>query len=293
MADSLSAHDLIASKLWFRLLARLRRADRSLHAGVYQFSHAASAGAVLQQLREGRGSSIKLTIPEGLSLVQTADLVRQRLGIPPDSFLDAARDTALADSLGFEAPTMEGLLQPDTYFVPRFISAPALIRLMALEFRQRWDSTSTGTLDSLHLTPLQAITLASIVEGEARVDGERDTVAAVYLNRLRIGMPLQADPTVQYAIEQSTGHRKPRLFDKDYLTPSPYNTYLNPGLPPGPVNAPSRASIEAVLHPAHVSYLYFVAQPDGHQLFARSYAEHLRNVARVRREARQAQGGGR
>jgi UPF0755 protein len=116
------------------------------------------------------------------------------------------------------------------------------------------------------------------------VDEERETIAGVYRNRLRIGMALQADPTVQYAIALATGKRKPRLYEKDYQFPSPYNTYLHPGLPPGPVNSPGRRSLEASLYPAPVPYLYFVAGPDGRHLFARTYAEHLRNIAKVRRQ---------
>jgi UPF0755 protein len=151
-------------------------------------------------------------------------------------------------------------------------------------FRASWDSSWTRRLDTLGMSQLEVLTLASIVEGEARVDSERETIAGVYRNRLRLGMPLQADPTVQYAIELATGHRKPRLYEKDYAFPSPYNTYLNPGLPPGPVDSPSRRSIEAALYPAKVPYLYFVASPDGHHSFSQSYEEHLQNVRRARRE---------
>jgi UPF0755 protein len=126
------------------------------------------------------------------------------------------------------------------------------------------------------------------VEGEARVDEEREVIAGVYHNRLRIGMALQADPTVQYAIMLETGNRKPRLFTKDYRFPSPYNTYLYPGLPPGPVNSPGRRSIEASLYPAKVPFLYFVAMPDGRHRFSATYDEHLRNVAESRRAFRGA-----
>jgi UPF0755 protein len=117
------------------------------------------------------------------------------------------------------------------------------------------------------------------------VDEERPIIAGVYLNRLRIGMPLQADPTVQYAIQQNSGVRKPRLVYADYRIKSPYNTYLVRGLPPGPVGAPSRASIQAVLEPANVPFLYFVASPDGRHKFSRTYSEHLRAVASSRRES--------
>jgi UPF0755 protein len=170
------------------------------------------------------------------------------------------------------------------------IPARELVREMARHFRRGWDPAWDTRAAGQGLTRDELVTLASIVEGEARVPEDRPLVAAVYRNRLRLGMPLQADPTVQYAIEQATGQRKPRLLERDYRTPSPYNTYLIPGLPPGPVGAPGRASIEAVLDPAPVPYLFFVAGPDGKHIFTRSYPEHLRAVARVRqleREARQ------
>jgi UPF0755 protein len=133
------------------------------------------------------------------------------------------------------------------------------------------------------MTRNQLLALASIVEGEAKHDDERATIAGVYTNRLRRGMLLQADPTVQYAIEQATGERKTRLFFKDYEFPSPYNTYIHAGLPPGPVNSPGVKSIEAALYPAAVPFLYFVALPDGHHRFSRSLEEHTRAIGEIRR----------
>jgi UPF0755 protein len=130
------------------------------------------------------------------------------------------------------------------------------------------------------------LALASIVEGEARHDEDRPIIAGVYMNRLRRGMPLQADPTVQYAIQLKTGERKPRLFFKDYEFPSPYNTYLHQGLPPGPVNSPGLRSIAAALYPADVPYLYFVAGPDGRHVFSRTIREHNAAVARIQAEQR-------
>jgi UPF0755 protein len=159
---------------------------------------------------------------------------------------------------------------------------------MALVFQQSWDSGWDARAKTVGLDRRELVTMASIVEGEARVDQDRPLIAAVYLNRLRRGMPLQADPTVQYAIQLATGERKTRLFERDYLFPSPFNTYLRPGLPPSPVGAPSVKSIEAVLAPAPVDYLYFVAGLDGKHVFSRTYSEHLRTVARIRAAERQA-----
>lgn len=292
VADSLAAHGVVRNRLWFKIVARVKGVDRTTKAGVYELARDAPIGDVLQALAEGRTASARLTIPEGLTIPEVAAIVAERVGIPADSFIAAARDSGLARELGVRGSSLEGFLRPETYAVPLGSSAGDVVRMMVESFNAEWRPEWTARLDTLGMRRIELLTLASIVEGEARADDERETIAGVYRNRLRIGMPLQADPTVQYAILLATGRRKPRLYEKDYLFPSPYNTYLHPGLPPGPVNSPSRRSIEAALYPAQVPYLYFVAGPDGRHAFSRTYAEHLRNVARVRRLERQLQGAG-
>lgn len=283
LTDSLTAHGIIGSRRWFTLLARIRGVDRSVQAGTYEFAPGLSAGEVLDILSEGRAAAQRFTVPEGLTLHEVAALAGERLGIPADSVVAAARDSAVARQLlGFPARSLEGFLRPETYTLPIGIDARGLVRVMVENFRKEWKPEWTARLDTLRMSQLELVTFASIVEGEARVDGERETIAGVYHNRLRIGMPLQADPTIQYAIALATGRRKPRLFEKDYQFPSPYNTYLNRGLPPGPVNSPGRRSLEASLYPAAVPYLYFVAGAEGRHVFSRTYAEHLRAIARVR-----------
>ena len=283
LTDSLTAHGVIGSRQWFKLLARVRGVDRSVQAGIYEFGPKMSAGHVLDILAHGKGATQRLTVPEGLTIEDVAALAQEKLGIPADSFVAAARDSALArELLGFPARSLEGFLRPETYTLPLILDGRALVRVMAEAFRKEWKPEWTARLDSLDMTQLQLVTFASIVEGEARVDEERETIAGVYHNRLRIGMALQADPTVQYAIALKTGKRKPRLYEKDYQVPSPYNTYLNPGLPPGPVSSPSLRSIEASLHPAKVPYLYFVAGGEGRHVFSKTYNEHLRAIARLR-----------
>ena len=283
LTDSLTAHGVIGSPRWFRLLARVRGVDRSVQAGVYEFGPGLSAWEVLDILSRGKAAAQRFTVPEGLTVEELAVLAAQRLGIPADSLRAAAADTAAArEILGLQVRSFEGFLRPETYTLPIGVGARELVRVMAEGFRKQWKPEWAAQLDSLKMSRLELVTFASIVEGEARVDDERETIAGVYHNRLRIGMPLQADPTVQYAIALKTGKRKPRLFEKDYQFPSPYNTYLNRGLPPGPVNSPSLRSIEASLYPARVPYLYFVAGAEGRHVFSRTYAEHLRAIARVR-----------
>jgi UPF0755 protein len=284
VTDTLAAHGVVRSRRGFKLLARMRGVDRSVQAGVYEFPPGTSAWKVLDVLARGAAVSRKFTVPEGLTIPEVAALAAQRLDLPEDRVLAAANDAGAASAfLGYPVRSFEGFLRPETYMLPLETPAPELVRIMADAFKAGWEPAWTHQLDSLHMTQLQLVTLASIVEGEARADDERETIAGVYHNRLRIGMALQADPTVQYAIALATGKRKPRLYEKDYQFRSPYNTYLHPGLPPGPVNSPSRRSLEASLYPARVPYLYFVAGPEGRHLFAKTYADHLRNIAKLRR----------
>jgi UPF0755 protein len=276
---------VVGNRLWFKLLARVRGVDRSVRAGVYQFPPGLSAWKVLDILEKGDEVSTRLTVREGLTIPELAALAQQKLGIPAESIMVAASDSAAASAIiGTPVRSFEGFLRPETYSLRHGTTARELVRLMAEGFQSSWKPTWDARLQELRWTKVQAVTFASIVEGEARADDERETIAGVYHNRLRIGMALQADPTVQYAIFLATGKRRPRLFTRDYQFRSPYNTYLHPGLPPGPVNSPSLRSIEASLHPAKVPYLYFVAGPDGRHLFSRTYNEHLRAIAKVRRQ---------
>ena len=286
VTDSLAAHGVITSRGRFKLLARLRGVDRSVHAGVYEFPAGTSEWRVLSMLARGKKAALRFTVPEGLTIQEVAALAADRLAIPEDSFVAAANNRKAATAqLGIPVTSFEGFLRPETYILPADINADELVRIMAEGFKAEWDPAWDARLDTLKMDRLQLVTLASIVEGEARADDERETISGVYHNRLRIGMALQADPTVQYAISLKRGKRKTRLFEKDYQFKSPYNTYLSPGLPPGPVNSPSRRSLEAALYPADVRYLYFVAGRDGRHVFSRTYAEHLRAVRKVRRMA--------
>ncbi len=284
VTDTLAAHGVVGSRFWFKLIARVRGADRSVRAGVYEFAPSLSVWRVLDILEAGDEVATRFTVPEGLTIPEVSALAQEKLGIPAEAVMASARDSAAASAtLGFPVRSFEGFLRPETYSLRLGTTAPELVRVMAEGFQSAWRPEWDARLDVLGWTKAQLVTFASIVEGEARADDERETIAGVYHNRLRIGMALQADPTVQYAIFLATGKRKPRLFTRDYQFRSPYNTYLNRGLPPGPVNSPSRRSLEASLYPAKVPYLYFVAGPDGRHVFSRTYDEHLRAIAKVRR----------
>lgn len=283
IADSLAAHHVIGSKRWFLLVARVGRFDRRVQSGPYQFVHGVGARAALRDMVSGRAILTRFTVPEGYTILDIAEVAQHDLGIPADQFLTAARDSALLREFEIPSPSFEGFLWPETYLFAVGVSASTVVRAMAELFRSSWRAEWNQRAVAQGLSRLAVVIIASLVEGEAKLDEDRPLVAAVYRNRLRLGIPLQADPTVQYALQLATGARKSRLFEKDYAFPSPYNTYLNQGMPPGPVGAPSRKSIEAALAPAAVPYLYFVAGPDGRHIFSKTYREHLRAVRRVQR----------
>ncbi|MCC7195081.1 MAG: endolytic transglycosylase MltG [Gemmatimonadaceae bacterium] len=286
-ADSLAAHGVVRSGRLFAWYAHARGVDRTLRWGTYVLRDALSWEQVLETFRLARGIVHTVTIPEGWTLAEIAPAVGDALDLPADSILAAARDTAFLHRLRVPTPTLEGYLFPDTYSFPDRASAREALRTMTARFVQEWKPQWDSILPRLRLTRHEVITLASIVEREAVRNEERPIIAAVYLNRLRAGMPLQADPTVDYAL----GRRGSRMLFKDLRVDSPYNTYRRAGLPPGPICSPGAASIEAVLHPADVPYRFFVAAADGHHEFRRTYAEHLAAIRMVReRAARSAPG---
>ena len=287
-ADSLEHAGLIRSSRLFRLYAKLSGRDRALKAGTYELSPGAGWGELLEDLTEGRGLVASITIPEGFAVSDIVALVARRLEIPVDSVQAAVRDSALRQRLAVPTETLEGYLFPETYTFPVGTPARVAVTEMVSQFEQRWKPEWNARLTALGMTRHELVTLASIVEKEARVADERPVIAAVYRNRLRVGMPLQADPTVQYAI----GDHVERVLYKHLEIDSPYNTYRNPGLPPGPIASPGAASLEASLFPADVPFLYFVARPDGRHEFRTTFAEHTRAIAEIRREQQRRQAAG-
>jgi UPF0755 protein len=287
--DSLAAHDLVSRQLLFSIYARVRGLGRDLKSGTYAFHRDAGWGDIIDALKLGRGALVRFTVREGLRVVEIADLASQELGVPPDSFLAAAHDPAIIDQLGLppETESLEGYLYPTTYTVRPHPQARELVRLMTDEFTAHWSHAWEARLDTVRLSRHQLITLASIIESEVRYAPDRDYVSAVYHNRLDRGMMLQADPTVIYAM----GRRPRRVYEKNLLIQSPYNTYVHAGLPPGPISQPDSASIASALYPAASPYLYFVAQPDGKHIFSATYAEHLAAIREVKEQVSEIRAG--
>ena len=284
--DSLTASRVIDRPGLFRLYARLRGLAGSLKSGVYLLRQDEAWADVVGALARGRGVEQRFTVREGLRLGEIADLAQRGLRIPRDSFLDAAQDSALLAQLGLpdQAASAEGYLFPTTYLLPLHIGAHELVRVMTHQFSQQWSPEWQARLDSVHFTRHQLVTLASIIESEVRYDPDRPFISAVYQNRLKRGMRLEADPTVSYAY----GRRLKRVWEKNLAVRSSYNTYLHAGLPPGPISQPGRASLAAALYPADVPFLYFVAQADGKHIFSATYAEHLAAIRRVKEMRRAA-----
>lgn len=290
--ESLVAGGIVRHRRTFTLYARLRGLGGSLKSGRYAFHRAAKWGDVVDALKLGRGTLVRFTVREGLMLFEIADLAARQLGVSRDSFRAAAQDPLVLRDLGVYAmaTTAEGYLYPTTYTVRPRPTARELVRLMADQFAAHWPHAWQVRAETLRMSRHQIVTLASIIEAEVRYAPDRDFVSAVYHNRLRRGMLLQADPTVVYAL----GRRPRRVYEKTLRVPSPYNTYLHPGLPPGPISQPDSASLAAALYPAAAPFLFFVAQPDGKHIFSVSYAEHLvaiRRVQEMRAAARAPQRG--
>ncbi len=279
-ADSLAAAGVVKSAGAFRVYAWLRGGDRRIRVGTYEFRRGAGWGTVVDMLRAGRGIVSSVTVPEGFALSQIVPMLAEKLGVPVDSVKAAVRDSSLLARLDLPTATLEGYLFPDTYTFTDGTTAREAVAAMVHQFEREWKPAWTARLDSIGLSRNDVMTLASIVEKEAELPEERPVIAAVYMNRLRAGMLLQADPTVQYALPTHSS----RVLYKDLRVKSPYNTYRHPGLPPGPIASPGRASIEAALYPAHVPFKYFVAAPDGHHEFRVDYKGHEAAVREMRQE---------
>ena len=266
----------------FRIRARLEGADRGINAGRYEIEPGMDAAEILDMLVSGRTTTDRVTIPEGLTIQETARIIQAGIGVDSTGFVHLAGDSAVAHALGVEANTLEGYLFPATYdFYPE-MSAEEVLKAMTDRYRSTITDAYRTRAADLGYTIHEIMTLASIVEQEARVAVERDTISGVFHNRLERGMLLEADPTVQFGI----GRPNMRLYEKHLSHPSPYNTYVHAGLPPGPICSPGAASIHAALYPREVPYLFFVARGDGSHIFSRTNREHNRARAWVKRQQR-------
>jgi UPF0755 protein len=273
---------VISSRLVFKLVSLIRGEQKNIKAGDYALKTGSDAGDVLDQLISGKTLMFSLTVPEGYDMFQVAELF-EKLGVcPKDDFLNLAKDPRFLKEMGVEGQSVEGYLFPDTYFL-RYAEkgdAKYIIRKMVQRFTQVYDKYVRPTADQYSWSTVQVLTLASLVEKEARAS-EHALVSAVFHNRLRKNMPLQSDPTVIYGIKPMGS----KITRADLNRKHPYNTYQNAGLPPGPIANPGKASLVAAVQPDDVDYLYFVAKNDGTHQFSPNLKEHNHWVDLYQRQA--------
>ncbi len=256
---------------------------RALKAGTYRFDRPMSAAEVLEKIARGDIWLRRITFPEGLNVIEMSRIFEQQHFGSAAAFIDAARRPELVASIDASAGDLEGYLFPETYALAPNAGAEALVRMMVGRFEQVFTPDMRNAAAAAGLTVRQTVTLASIVEKETGAPAERPVIAAVYLNRLRIGMPLQCDPTVIYAL-QKAGRYNGNIRRADLDIESPYNTYRYAGMPPGPIASPGLASLQAVVAPGKVDYLYFVSRNDGSHVFSRTLDEHNANVRKFQVE---------
>jgi UPF0755 protein len=261
----------------FRIALWITGSGRRLQAGEYRFDHPMSPRQVADRIARGEVYVQPLTFPEGLTIRQMAALYASKGFGDAKSFIAAASHGELVHDIDPDARDLEGYLFPDTYTMPRRATADQLVARMVAGFTKALTPDIVDAAAARGLTVRRLVTLASIVEKETGNASERPLVAAVYANRLQIGMGLQCDPTVIYALERA-GRYTGNLRREDLQFDSPYNTYRYAGLPPGPIASPGRASLAAAANPAPVRYIYFVSRNDGTHAFAETLEEHNRNV---------------
>jgi UPF0755 protein len=273
MANKLHSAEIIDSKFWFRVYAKLSQADRKIKAGYYIFKKPSSIRNVLRKFILGETSDIKVTIPEGFNLKEIGILLSEKVGVDTGEFFSLVYDTGYIHKFNINASSLEGYLFPETYLIPYGASAKEVIPRFVNEFFYVFTDSLRKRASQISFSLEKAITLASLVEKETSCDSEKPIISGVYYKRLKKGMLLQCDPTVQYALTSP----KKDLRYKDLEVNSKYNTYLYKGLPPGPICSPGKKSIFAALWPKDTPYLYFVSQGKTH-IFSKNNKEH--NIAK-------------
>jgi UPF0755 protein len=289
VSDTLHERGLVRWTSLFGIYARMQGADRAIKAGRYALPRGATWGTILRALTEGRVVTVPLTIPEGFRLAQMVTPIAALTGRSEEDVAATLRRQGVDSVMGVPGPGLEGYLFPDTYRFAPGVSPEVVLRTLVDRYRSVWTRGRRARLDALGMTEREIVTLASIIQAEARHAEEMPKISSVYHNRLDLGWLLQADPTVLYALG---GPRDRLLFAAiDSVADDPYNTYTQRGLPPGPIGAPGEAAIDAALYPADEEFLYFVARIDGSHTFSRTLAEHNRAVAEARRERARASTG--
>ncbi|GAB6158972.1 endolytic transglycosylase MltG [Desulfotomaculum varum] len=278
IAKTLQQQGMIRNATAFRLYARYQGLDNQVKAGYYMLNASMSAAEILNLLVQGKTAGKSFTIPEGYTLKQITESLAAKGYIREQLFKDQLKSGQFKYSFIKDLPPgdnrLEGYLFPETYTIPIDSDEKHIINIMLAGMdRQIKELKLADKAKEHNLTLHQVVTIASMIEREARVERDRPLISSVIHNRLRAGMKLQIDATVEYAL----GERREKIYYKDLEVASPYNTYQHYGLPPGPIASPGRASLLAAVNPARTNYYYYVAKPDGSHAFAVTYAEHNAN----------------
>jgi UPF0755 protein len=280
--EILKSNGIIKNRLALLFLGRITKSDRKLKAGYYHLSASLTPFKIFENLIEGRTVQYTITIPEGSDL----KIIRKKFSgtdLFDDESWQLVYDKNFLDSLRIDAPSLEGYLYPDTYNFPKGADPKVIVKTMVQRLRDQYDDSLKERAAALGMSTNEVLTLASIIEKEAVIDSERPLIAAVYHNRLRKNMKLQADPTVLYGVKK----RWKRIRYRDLRRDTPYNTYVIKGLPPGPIASPGIKSIRAALYYADVDYLYFVAMNNGRHHFSRTGKEHMKAVVAFQRDGKE------
>jgi len=281
--DTLASREVITRPALFTIYGRVRRLDRAVKAGIYRLPRGARFGEVHAALAEGRVVTFPVTFPEGLTITGMAGRIAAAAGSDSVAVVQALNGDDLHVHWEVPGPGLEGYLFPDTYLFAEGVGTERVVAAMVARYHDHWTPERRERLASSGMSEREAVTLASIIQAEAAHTWEMRTISSVFHNRLRIGMHLQADPTVHYALG---GRRRRTLFATiDSVADHPYNTYTQPGLPPGPICAPGATALDAALSPDDTDYLYFVAGSDYRHIFSRSLDEHNAAVRRVRADS--------
>jgi len=263
---------VITNKRIFQLITKIKGLDTSIPIGTFNLKSVNVNKDIINHLVFGIPERRRITILEGWNSRQLAKHLSNEMGLDYDNIIKTVNDKNFIKSMKIQSESLEGYLYPDTYFFYDGVDEVSVIKRLVRESQVFWNDSNIAMANSMNFSQHEILTLASIIEGEAIYDSERPIISAVYHNRLKRGMKLQADPTIQYVIED--GPR--RLLNKDLRIKSPYNTYLYKGLPPGPINSPGFMSLHAALYPQENEYLYFVAKGDGYHTFSKNEKEHER-----------------
>ncbi|MBI3593213.1 MAG: endolytic transglycosylase MltG [Nitrospirae bacterium] len=271
-------NNLIRDKNLFIVLGKLTGLDRKIRYGYYSFWGKMSPFQVFKRLKDGRIIEYEITVVEGDSLLEIGQKLAEHKIVSIDDFNEIAADDGFLESLDINAPSIEGYIFPQTYKVPKGVNPKSVLKVMANKLREEFTDELKARARKIGWSENSVLTLASIIEKEAVTDEERPIISAVYHNRIKKGMPLQADPTAIYGVKSS----RHKITREDLKKKTDYNTYVIKGLPPGPIASPGIKSIKAALYPAKVPYLYFVSQKDGTHYFSNTLSEHNAAIKRIR-----------